>query len=218
MGNAAMTSIDKPGRLKWWLLLVFALLVSLEGSTPVFSSGTAGFPGNPPKPQYTEQGVEGCLACHQGDKIVLMAETAHGNLEHPHTPYSTRGCESCHGPGSFHGSRARGGVGFPALITFHPRKESKAVQTQACTDCHGKSANNPRGIEWHGSRHQAIGMTCMSCHRLHVAEAPMKDLTQQNERCSQCHGRALEQHDRFEDAGIEFRELTCATCHDVHEY
>ena len=213
-----MTSVDKPARAKWWMLASLVILLTVHGSTPVFSNEETGFPGSRPQPQFTEAGVEACLNCHQGEPIDQMSESAHGNLDNPHSPYATNGCESCHGPGSFHVSRARGGIGFPPLTSFRPRAESKVVQDQACTDCHENRMGRLSGIEWHGSVHQNIGMTCLSCHQLHVSSDPMRDRQQQNARCSQCHGRALEEHDRFEHAGIQFDELSCATCHDVHEY
>ena len=213
-----MHKANKTRGVKLWLLSILVLL-SAAGSALIAQDGESnGFPGNRPQPQFTERGAEGCLLCHQGDKIVLMAETAHGNRDNPHTPYSQQACESCHGPGSFHVSRARGGVGFPPLTSFRPRMESKALQDQSCTQCHEKRMGSLPGIAWYGSHHQDIGLTCLSCHELHVAADPMADMGKQNHRCSQCHRRALEEHDRFENAGIRFDDLSCATCHDVHEF
>jgi len=71
-----------------------------------------------PEAQFTAEGAERCLNCHAGERMTIMAETAHGNSQDPHTPFAKQGCESCHGPGSLHVSRARGGRGFPAMITL----------------------------------------------------------------------------------------------------
>ena len=67
--------------------------------------------------QFTEGGTELCLSCHGGESMTIMADTAHGNVDNPHTPYAQKGCESCHGPGSVHVSRAGGGIGFPLLLS-----------------------------------------------------------------------------------------------------
>lgn len=162
---------------------------------------------NPPQAQFTAEGVAGCLRCHAGDHSSVMAETAHGNEDNPHTPYATNGCESCHGPGSFHSSRARGGVGFPALMTFRGGEEPGQEQNQACLDCHGKDLGELQGIEWEGSRHQDIHLTCGMCHESHLASNPMKDLETQRAKCGLCHRGQVEDH---------FDNLPCSTCHDVH--
>ena len=172
---------------------------------------------NPPNAQYTEAGVEGCMGCHAGERMTLMAETAHGNKENPYTPYATYGCESCHGPGSLHSSRARGGVGFPALMTFR-QGESRELQNKACTGCHGKYLGERVGMKWDGSLHQLRGITCNYCHQVHSASDEMRDQDLQRERCSKCHSRKIEQHADFASAGVEFERLSCSTCHDVHQF
>ncbi len=43
--------------------------------------------------QYTEGGTELCLSCHGEEKMAIMAETPHGNVDNPHTPFSQQGCE-----------------------------------------------------------------------------------------------------------------------------
>ncbi len=101
------------------IVLAISVLLGFLGLALVQASEDKETRSNPPQAQFTAAGVEGCLRCHVGDRLTAMAKTAHGNKDNPHTPYATQGCESCHGPGSFHSSRARGGVGFPALISFH---------------------------------------------------------------------------------------------------
>ena len=171
---------------------------------------------NPSQAQYTAEGVEGCIKCHGGVLMTQMAKTVHGNKDNPHTPYAAHGCESCHGPGSLHVSRARGGIGFPALMAFR-QWESTEQHNEACMSCHGKYLGKRLGMKWNGSIHQLRGMSCVYCHRAHSASDKMKDQELQRERCSKCHSRKIEQHDDFASAGIVFERLTCSTCHDVHE-
>ena len=172
------------------------------------SSGLQG-----PQPKYTTSGVEGCLECHAGVLMTLVADTAHGNKDNPHTPYANQGCESCHGPGSFHSSRARGGVGFPALLAFRPW-ESTEAHNQACMNCHGKDMGELKGMNWKGSLHETRGMTCVYCHQSHVSSDKMRDPQQQRDRCSKCHGSKIAGHTGGEDL---LKLKKCSECHKVHE-
>ena len=170
-----------------------------------------------PEAQYTAEGMERCLHCHAGERMTLMAETAHGNPENPHTPWAQHGCESCHGPGSLHASRARGGRGFPSLVTF-ARDESAEKQTQACVVCHAKDMGDlPGMMEWSGSAHDTDGITCTACHTAHAVGNPLKDQQKQRDSCTNCHDKQIAAHPRFEDKGIVFDRLTCYDCHDIHQ-
>jgi DmsE family decaheme c-type cytochrome len=169
-----------------------------------------------PEAQYTADGTESCVRCHAGERMTLMAETAHGNKDNPHTPYATHGCESCHGPGSLHVSRARGGRGFPAMIRFGSG-ESVQRQTAACIGCHADDMGNLEGMEWTDSAHDTGGMTCVSCHEGHIVGNPLAEQQPQREACATCHAKEIAGHPRFEDKGIVFDKLSCYDCHDVHQ-
>jgi len=173
-------------------------------------------PAHAQEAKYTEEGTERCQFCHGGETMTMMAETAHGNLSNPDSPYAQKGCESCHGPGSLHVSRARGGRGFPALIRFGS-EQAIQQQTAACIDCHANDMGESEGMEWVNSAHDTDGMTCVSCHRMHVAGNPLADQESQRESCAHCHEKQIATHRRFESAGIVFDKLTCYDCHDVHQ-
>jgi DmsE family decaheme c-type cytochrome len=203
----------KSGQLSTALFIAGAILAGF-GSPP---SGAQGNKGNGlPQAQYTAEGAENCLKCHAGERMTLMAETAHGNTDNPHTPFSQKGCESCHGPASFHVSRARGGIGFPALIVFDER-DSVERQTDACMGCHGKDMDDLEGMEWKDSVHDTDDVTCVSCHEGHIVGNPLTDQGRQGEACADCHEEEIAGHPRFEDKGIVFDKLTCYDCHDVHQ-
>ena len=166
--------------------------------------------------QFTAEGSERCLSCHGGERMSSVAETAHGMLENPHTPFANQGCESCHGPGSLHVSRAAGGAGFPVLTKFGD-DGVVAEQTGACTSCHEKDMGDLEGMAWQGSVHDADDMTCVSCHTVHTADNSLDEPQEQLATCSGCHEQQIATHSRFEDKGIVFDNLSCYDCHDVHQ-
>lgn len=163
--------------------------------------------------QYTERGTEQCLTCHAGDAMTIMAETLHGNPDNPHTPYAQHGCESCHGPGSVHVSRAGGGVGFPPLLSFK-NVDDVPQRNAACTSCHAQTLGELKAIEWAGSLHDNAGMSCQTCHQSHSSENPMADQALQLQRCARCHSGPIEEH---RQSGFPVDALSCSSCHAVHE-
>ncbi|MGI9509543.1 MAG: cytochrome c3 family protein [Geminicoccaceae bacterium] len=170
-----------------------------------------------PEPQYTGKGPEACLSCHGGADMMVIAETAHGDAGNPHTPYAQDGCESCHGPGSFHVSSSRGGVGFPPLNSFGLSDQPVEGQFNSCLGCHAEPAGNRHGIGWVGSLHDTSGMNCSTCHAVHSNENPLADTMLQQTLCARCHGTQNSKHAGFEDSGIQLATLKCTTCHDVHQ-
>jgi len=149
--------------------------------------------------------------------MTIVAESAHGNPDNPHAPYAQQGCESCHGKGSLHASRARGGAGFPDLIRFKRRGSSVQDQNQACLDCHAETLGKLEGMTWSDSLHDTGRMTCGSCHQIHTTENAMAVASEQKTTCARCHEEQIATHPKFENKGIVFDKLTCGDCHDVHQ-
>jgi DmsE family decaheme c-type cytochrome len=166
--------------------------------------------------QFTTGGAESCMRCHSGESVTVMAETAHGNTDDPHSPFAQKGCESCHGPGSLHISRAAGGAGFPALLRFGD-KQTRPQQNAACLDCHGKDMGEIPAMEWTGNLHDTPRITCVGCHQMHTADNPLATRDGQIENCASCHEDEMANHNRFESKGINFDQLTCYDCHDIHQ-
>lgn len=167
---------------------------------------------------FTESGSEDCLRCHSGEKIRGVLASPHLDSPNPNAPVAIHGCESCHGPGSIHISRAHGGQGFPPLTIFgrgsatSPRDE----QLQACLSCHALGGMGVDVIGFVGSPHDRRTINCSTCHQVHVEDDPISDRESQAKTCNRCHRRHMESHPRFEDKSIDFDNLSCATCHDVH--
>ena len=171
------------------------------------------------QPQFTPEGTESCLVCHSGEKMQLMQNGAHGLKGGPDSPMSQKGCESCHGPGSFHVSRAHGGAGFPAMIYFGTSEDaaSRDVQIRACLDCHQSAVAEVEAIAFVGSPHDDEEINCSSCHQGHVEQDPiLVDRSAEAENCFSCHEDMREGHNPFEGRSIDLDSLNCSTCHDVH--
>ena len=168
--------------------------------------------------QYTDGGTELCLSCHGGETMTIMAETPHGNLDNPHTPYSQRGCESCHGPGSVHVSRAGGGIGFPLLLSFENKvKFAVPKENAACMKCHAEALGSQDALTWTGSPHDDAGTSCQDCHDSHTTEDPMTG-PRQNAACMKCHAKAQGGLDALTWTGSphEVIGMSCQDCHDAH--
>ena len=208
-----MFLVNKKRKAITCVVAALFILLWFHGLAPVLANEDKEPHGNPPQGKYTVDGVEGCLSCHAGVRMTLVAETNHGNKDNPHTPYANHGCESCHGPGSLHSSRARGGVGFPALLAFR-QWESTTLHNEACMSCHGKEMGELEAKTWKGSLHETRGMTCAYCHQSHVASDKMKDQQLQMERCSKCHSSKIAAHKEVEEP---LETTKCSACHNVHE-
>lgn len=164
------------------------------------------------EPQYTAGGSETCRECHGSEKDKLLAARAHGDPNILHSPYAEKGCESCHGPASLHVSRARGGAGFPALLSFGDRN-TRPEQTAACLNCHANDMGKRKGIDWPGSPHDTPRMTCVSCHRIHAAEDAVSNRDGQLTVCARCHRKTVAEH---RESVRRFDRLKCSACHKVH--
>ena len=146
-----------------------------------------------------------------------MAESVHGNPENPLSPAAQNECESCHGPGSIHVSRAHGGRGFPPLIEFGKGKDKapRATQIAACTYCHD-GENNGKPFVFEGTVHDRMMINCSSCHQAHVREDPIMVRSEQATLCGRCHSKQVREHPKVGRRVPDFERMGCAGCHRVH--
>lgn len=169
-------------------------------------------------PIYTKDGTESCLLCHSGERIRALSASKHGEAQVQTSMAMTHGCESCHGPGSIHISRAHGGRGFPLLTRFGrpDRSSPREEQLRACLSCHATESMGEKQIVFVGSAHDRSNINCSTCHTAHTITDPMNEKDTQLKTCNRCHRRHIREHPRFEDKSIDFDALSCSTCHDVH--
>lgn len=182
--------------------------------------------------QFTGDGIDTCLLCHDVERMRLISDTPHGKKSDPHTPWSQHGCESCHGPGSLHATRSRRGKGRPPMIDYGYDKERvitpATVQTETCLKgCHAQDMGQLKGMAWAGSTH-AIAlmegkdgrkkhMSCSACHLVHITQDPLGEKEEQAQTCYTCHEKMKSEHPNLEDKGINIDKVSCWTCHDVHQ-
>ena len=100
-------------------------------------------------------GDETCLECH--DDMVGFKKTIHGRIADFEVVGLSKGCESCHGPGSIHVEDED-----PAsVINF--KDISKGEASAVCLECHTSGSL----MDWQGSEHSLNDVSCIDCHRAH---------------------------------------------------
>ena len=169
-------------------------------------------------PTFSEEGAAACLRCHSGPEMRAVQSGPHFNVRSPAAPTPHHYCESCHGPGSIHVSRAHGGKGFPPLTQFGrgPDRAPREEQLAACLNCHGNAEAVPRSIGFIGSPHDRPNISCSTCHTVHAESDAVNDRERQASLCFRCHRRQQADHPRFESRSMDVDRLPCSACHDVH--
>jgi DmsE family decaheme c-type cytochrome len=191
------------------LLLLATAAAAQEPTEPVRQKRT---------PRYSEEGAASCLLCHSGPEMRAVQNGPHFNLQNPGAPAAHHYCESCHGPGSIHVSRAHGGKGFPPLTEFGKGadKAPREEQLAACMQCHGMEGAVRKHIGFIGSPHDRKNINCSTCHTVHAESDPIYDREEQAETCYRCHRKMKTGHPRFESRSMDIDVLPCSSCHDVH--
>ncbi|MEW6206921.1 MAG: DmsE family decaheme c-type cytochrome [Acidobacteriota bacterium] len=164
-----------------------------------------------------------CATCH--DQIATdFARTVHGKAR------GGASCESCHGNGAEHIA----GGGDVTKIK-NPAKLKAAEVSKTCAECHSQIKEH---AIWRGSKHEAAGLSCLSCHSAHHskavqtadkfaafaenprAETRLLKMRNEAETCYQCHSDIRKaQYQRsthlFRNEDREHR-LNCSSCHEPH--
>ena len=169
-------------------------------------------------PSYTLGGADSCLTCHSGEKMRAVANSAHGDADNPLAPFAQHQCESCHGEGSIHVSRAHGGKGYPPLTVFGHQHGAAARdrQVDACLRCHADEDSGIKVTPFQGTLHDKWIVHCSSCHKAHSEKDPVLNRGSQADVCLGCHSRQREEHKKVGQRVPDFSRMGCAGCHRVH--
>jgi len=169
-------------------------------------------------PSYTREGSKTCLHCHSGEKMRAVLASPHFNPDIEGTPATMYECESCHGKGSIHSSRAHGGKGFPSLTEFGQgsRGSPRDQKLHACLSCHADESMGKMQTIFTDSIHDRPTINCSNCHVAHAVSDPMRDIAAQKRSCNRCHRGDISKHAPVDGESVDFDTQSCSECHDVH--
>lgn len=158
----------------------------------------------PTIPGASYVGDETCLDCHE-DVVAGFKKTIHGRIADFEVVGLSKGCESCHGPGSIHAEDED-----PAnIISF--KEISKGQASAVCSECHTSGTL----MDWQGSEHSLNDVSCIDCHRAH---SRTKRLLAQPEPklCNDCHQDIRAKTLYPSHHPITEGKMVCSDCHQAH--
>jgi DmsE family decaheme c-type cytochrome len=160
------------------------------------------------------EAAETCLMCHDDAATGAILQGPHAIAADARSRFAAQGCGSCHGSSEAHMRRApRGSKRASPDHVFGTSADAPiAEQDKVCLDCHRGSA----GMHWPGSAHEAEGIGCVSCHRLHSPVDPMTEPQSQAAACYACHPRTRAEMLRPSSHPLRDGRMSCSDCHDVH--
>lgn len=155
----------------------------------------------------TYVGDKECQGCHEGT-MSAFAGTAHGKLADFEIMGGTKGCESCHGPGSLHSKE-----GDPSKILFHGKLAADQASA-ICLKCH---SSGPQ-MEWAGTAHALSDVSCTDCHKIHQAKTLVKKSLAKTEPaiCYGCHQDYQAKMSLPSHHPVKEGKMTCSSCHESH--
>jgi len=129
--------------------------------------------------EYSGEGAQACLECHESEKVMGIRETPHANFDDPKSPASREQCESCHGPSAIH-------MKFPMqvgnIVFTQHGKTPIHDRNEACLECH----NEGEQAHWNEGAH-GDELSCAACHVMHKPADPVLVKKNQAQDCGECH-------------------------------
>ncbi len=165
------------------------------------------------EPQYSRNGADTCIACHDDGATMAIFKTPHAVPSDARTPFGhgQLQCEACHGPGGAHAGRVRRGQERPAILNFGSDWDIDE-QNGMCLTCHGTDMN----AGWHNGAHPADEVACADCHDSHAARDAVLQTSSQAEVCFDCHSAQRSQARRAFAHPILEGKMDCVSCHSMH--
>jgi DmsE family decaheme c-type cytochrome len=197
-----------------WLAGITAVkVIAGPGSShPQATPKTTQAPKKPAAPQATSPtatyvGDDKCNVCHEPQKAGY-ANSLHARAGNSRAPAAKHGCETCHGPGSEHADD-------PVNKKLTDIKKLASPDVNAiCTTCHTRGEHTM----WDGSKHEARGLNCTTCHSIHSPQSKTAQLKAPTEAqvCATCHRGVVAKLDRVAHMPVSEGVMTCSSCHNPH--
>ncbi len=156
-----------------------------------------------------------CKACHS-QTVEKFLQSRHGT-DNPKFPGGLRDgnqCAMCHGETLKH--MASAGKEKPEF-TFKkgknglPETGDAEKYNKVCMTCHSSSAAR----HWTGSRHEANGVACVSCHGMHKADVALNPKTK-TALCISCHKEKKSDLHKHFNHPLKDGQMSCTSCHAPH--
>lgn len=204
---AAQENQTPPGWRRW-APAVFLTIAAFLLPAPAAAQETQA------DPEFTRQGADTCLRCHDTGHVQSIFWTPHGEPADPDTPFASLQCETCHGPGGDHAARIRQDEVRPPIFNFGSDEPYPvADQNEVCLGCHQQDVAKA----WHSGPHDQTGTACADCHTSHERDDPVLSDTRQSQVCLDCHTAQRAEFQRAFSHPVRFGELTCSDCHAPHD-
>lgn len=193
------------------LLLALLLLAGLSWQL----TATAQSKPLPSATQYSDEGADTCLGCHDEDegkyKAKALFKTKHAHRGDKRSPFGAGGlqCESCHGPGALHARNKKGA----AIGSFKAdSKYSLEERNQICLSCHQNSTRTA----WHASTHERADLACTDCHKIHEEHDPVLKKATEPQVCTTCHKAQKADFLKTSAHPVNQGKMGCSDCHSAH--
>jgi len=201
-------------------LLAVAITIPALLYSVVFAAGDEAADTLPTSAEaFSAEGADTCLDCHNGENMLVIFRTPHGQQADPASPMAQLQCENCHGPGAEHAGRRTTGAPHQPVIAFGAdAKTSVKDQDAVCMDCHQKDVS----LAWTGSTHERNDTGCAGCHSVHTATDPVELRSGQAEVCFSCHRQQRADsmkpsaHPLRTDQPVRVAAMVCTDCHSPH--
>ena len=197
--------------IKKRLLFALMLMAGLAWQASALAqSGAAALVG-----QYTKDGADTCLGCHDDETAAYSAKalfkTRHAQRGNSRSPFGAGGlqCEACHGPGAAHSKDKKAA----SINTF--KKDSSvplAERNGVCMSCHEGASRTG----WHAGAHERGGLACSDCHKVHAVHDPVLAKRSEPEVCLSCHKKQRADFQKTSTHPLRQGRMGCSDCHSSH--
>ncbi len=156
-----------------------------------------------------------CTRCHDENEptpLLSFYQTKHGVKGDPRTPT----CQTCHGESEKHlkgdpNTKGRAPTDVVYKKGAYAASDEK-LRAGQCLTCH-KGTNRTR---WEGGQHEANGVACNDCHKVHQPADKVLSKKTQNEACFTCHKEQRADTHKVSTHPIDAGKVTCSDCHNPH--